>query len=102
MKLDVLGENQYKYLTISKMSFQKGTCLLISNLPLLVIKSPPSGSEINFLIWAPTGEQVKIFGRQGADYGRQKFPLAAWKRSTRIDHSCCGGIFTGRFVSLLN
>lgn len=27
--------------------------------------------------------------------------MAAWKCSTRIDHSCCGGTFTGRFVSLL-
>ena len=27
--------------------------------------------------------------------------MAAWKRSTRIDRSCCGGIITGRFVSLL-
>ena len=36
-----------------------------------------SGSEINFLIWAPTGEQVLIFGRQRANYGRQKLPLAA-------------------------
>ena len=27
--------------------------------------------------------------------------MAAWKRSTRIDRTCCGGIFTGRFVSLL-
>ena len=28
----------------------------------------------------------------------KKFPLAAWKCSTRIDRSCCGGIFTRRFV----
>ena len=27
--------------------------------------------------------------------------MTAWKRSTRIDRTCCGGIFTGRFVSLL-
>ena len=27
--------------------------------------------------------------------------MAAWKRTTRIDRSCCGGIITGRFVSLL-
>ena len=27
--------------------------------------------------------------------------MAAWKCSTRIDCSCCGGIFTWRFVSLL-
>ena len=27
--------------------------------------------------------------------------MAAWKRSTCIDRSCCGGIITGRFVSLL-
>ena len=27
--------------------------------------------------------------------------MAAWKRRTRIDRSCCGGITTGRFVSLL-
>ena len=27
--------------------------------------------------------------------------MAAWKRSTRIDRSCCGGIITRRFVSLL-
>ena len=27
--------------------------------------------------------------------------MAAWKRTTRIDCSCCGGIITGRFVSLL-
>ena len=27
--------------------------------------------------------------------------MAAWKRSTRIDRTRCGGIFTGRFVSLL-
>ena len=27
--------------------------------------------------------------------------MAAWKRSTRIDRTCGGGIFTGRFVSLL-
>ena len=53
-------------------------------------------------MWAPTGEQVQIIGRQRANYGRQNFPLAAWKRTTRIDRSCCEGIFTGRFVSLLN
>ena len=27
--------------------------------------------------------------------------MAAWKRSTRIDRSCCEGIITRRFVSLL-
>ena len=27
--------------------------------------------------------------------------MTAWKRSTRIDRSCCGGMITGRFVSLL-
>ena len=27
--------------------------------------------------------------------------MAAWKRSTPIDSSCCGGIITGSFVSLL-
>ena len=27
--------------------------------------------------------------------------MAAWKRSTRIDRSYCGGVFKGRFVSLL-
>ena len=27
--------------------------------------------------------------------------MAAWKRSTRIDRSCFGGIITGRIVSLL-
>ena len=27
--------------------------------------------------------------------------MVAWKRSTRIDRSCCGGIITRRFVSLL-
>ena len=27
--------------------------------------------------------------------------MAAWKRSTCLDRSCCGGIITGRFVSLL-
>ena len=27
--------------------------------------------------------------------------MAAWKRATRIDRSHCGGIITGRFVSLL-
>ena len=27
--------------------------------------------------------------------------MAAWKRSTRIDSSCCGGIIKGSFVSLL-
>ena len=27
--------------------------------------------------------------------------MAAWKRSTRIYRSCCGGIITGRFVSLV-
>ena len=27
--------------------------------------------------------------------------MAAWKRTTRIDRSCFGGIITGIFVSLL-
>ena len=29
--------------------------------------------------------------------------MAAWKHTTRVrvDRSCCGGIITGRFVSLL-
>ena len=27
--------------------------------------------------------------------------MVAWKHTTRIDRSCCGGIITGRFVSLL-
>ena len=27
--------------------------------------------------------------------------MAAWKHTTRIDRSCCGGIITGIFVSLL-
>ena len=27
--------------------------------------------------------------------------MATWKHSTRIDSSCCGDIFIGRFVSLL-
>ena len=26
--------------------------------------------------------------------------MTAWKCSTRIDRSCCGGMITGRFVSL--
>ena len=34
-----------------------------------------TGSEINFLIRAPTGDQVYIFGRRRANCGRQKFPL---------------------------
>ena len=38
-----------------------------------------SGSEINFLIRAPTGDQVQIFGRQRANCGRQKFPLPFFK-----------------------
>ena len=34
------------------------------------------GSKINFLIWAPTDEQVYISGRQRANIGHQKFPLS--------------------------
>ena len=38
-----------------------------------------TGSEISFLIRAPTGDQVQIFGRQRANCGRQKFPLPFFK-----------------------
>ena len=82
---------------------EKNTFSVLKFLWLANTTGNSPGSEINFLMWAPTGEQVQIIGRQTANnYGSQNFPLAAWKRATRIDRSCCEGIFTGRFVSLLN
>ena len=44
-----------------------------------------SGSEINFLMWAPTGEQVSIFGRQRANCGHQKFPLPSFQIKVGTD-----------------
>ena len=40
-----------------------------------------AGSEINFLIRAPTGDQVQIFGRQRANCGRQNRSLNTNKKN---------------------
>ena len=59
------------------------------------------GSEINFLMRAPTGEQVQIFGCQRGNLGRQKFPLLFFLISLNKNKKCMVWTFLRSIIALL-
>ena len=62
-----------------------------------------TGSYQNYFLPITTAKQSTKHSRHivRTFFGATLLVVATWKRSTRIDSTCCGGIITGSFVSLL-